>query len=55
MRRPKKGPCIYCGAPASEHWVKSKRGYYIFFHYTCWLDIEKYYQEKRREQDGISK
>ena len=47
MRRPKEGLCIYCGKPATEHWTKTKRGTYIFWHYKCWVNIERYYQEQR--------
>lgn len=36
MRKPKTGYCLYCGGPCgpSDHYTKTRRGTYVFFHLT---------------------
>lgn len=56
MRKPKTGFCLYCGGPCgpSDHYTKTRRGTYIFFHFNCWAKTERFYAE-RREKDHACK
>lgn len=50
-KRPSSGICIYCGKPTgpADHWTQTRRHTYIFWHYRCWVDLERFYDERRKK------
>ena len=49
MKKPKTGFCLYCGGPCgpSDHYTKTRRGTYVYFHFNCWAKTERFYEDRR--------
>lgn len=49
--RIKPGFCLYCGGPCgpSDHFTKTKRKTYVWYHFNCWAKTQRFYEEQRRK------